>query len=76
MAQPARAVHRRRRRRFAPLVRRRGLKSLAGSLGVEVDVCHRALPDAETCARVFCALFARLCANAPTVGDAVDLLSP
>jgi DNA polymerase-3 subunit epsilon len=61
-------------RRFAPLVRKRGLASLAGSLGIEVDEVHRALPDALTCARVFCALFPRLCANAVTVRDAVDLL--
>src|ERR671922_2604863 len=61
-------------RRFAPLVRRRGLASLAGSLGIEVEEVHRALPDALTCARVFCALFPRLCANAPTIGDAVSLL--
>ena len=51
-------------RRFAPLQRRRGLAALAGALGVEVDPVHRALPDARTCARVFCALFGRLCANA------------
>ena len=51
-------------RRFAPLVRKRGLASLAGSLGIEVDEVHRALPDALTCARVFCALFPKLCANA------------
>ncbi len=63
-------------RRFAPLVRRRGLASLADALGVEVDEVHRALPDALTCARVFCALFPKLCANAPTVGDALDLLAP
>jgi len=61
-------------RRFAPLVRKRGLASLAGSLGIEVDEVHRALPDALTCARVFCALFPKLCANAITVGDALDLL--
>ena len=61
-------------RRFAPLVRKRGLASLAGSLGVEVDEVHRALPDALTCARVFCALFPKLCANAFTIGDALDLL--
>jgi DNA polymerase-3 subunit epsilon len=61
-------------RRFAPLVRKRGLASLAGSLSIEVDEVHRALPDALTCARVFCALFPRLSANAMTVGDAVDLL--
>ena len=63
-------------RRFAPLVRRRGLASLADALGIEVDEVHRALPDALTCARVFCALFRKLCANAPTVGDALELLAP
>ena len=63
-------------RRFAPLQRRRGLATLAGALGIEVDEVHRALPDARTCARVFCALFGRLCANAPTVGDAIALLAP
>ena len=61
-------------RRFAPLQRRRGLATLAAALGVEVDEVHRALPDARTCARVFCALFGRLSANAPTVGDALALL--
>ena len=61
-------------RRLAPLSPKRGLASLAGSLGIEVDEVHRALPDALTCARVFCALFPRLCANAPTVADALDLL--
>src|SRR5919197_643191 len=63
-------------RRFAPLQRRRGLASLADALGIEVAVTHRALPDAETCARVFCALFARLTAHAATVGEAVALLGP
>jgi TldD protein len=38
-------------------------------------VTHRALPDAELCAQVFCALFKRLNANAPTVGEAVALLA-
>lgn len=61
-------------RRFAPLQRRRGLATLAGALGVEVEEVHRALPDARTCAQVFCALFGRLCANAPTIGDAIALL--
>ncbi len=61
-------------RRFAPLARKRGLATLADSLGIEVHEVHRALPDALTCARVFCALFPRLCANAMTVGDALDLL--
>jgi DNA polymerase-3 subunit epsilon len=60
-------------RRFAPLIRKRGLAVLADALGVEVDEVHRALPDALTCARVFCALFPRLSANAPTVADAVAL---
>jgi DNA polymerase III subunit epsilon len=62
-------------RRFLPLQPRRGLATLAGALGVDVDEVHRALPDARTCARVFCALFGRLCANAPTVGDALALLA-
>jgi DNA polymerase-3 subunit epsilon len=63
-------------RRFAPLVRQRKLGALAGSLGIDVEISHRALADAETCARVFCALFGRLCANAATVGEAVALLAP
>ncbi|MDX6698689.1 MAG: polymerase subunit epsilon [Solirubrobacteraceae bacterium] len=63
-------------RRLAPLVRRRGLGSLAAALGIDTDGAHRALVDAETCARVFCALFPKLCANAPTVRDAVALLAP
>ncbi len=60
-------------RRFAPLARKRALAPLADSLGIEVEEVHRALPDALTCARVFCALFPRLCANAVTVADAVEL---
>ena len=44
------------------------------ALGIDVEVVHRALADAETCARVFCALFGKLCANAATVGEAVELL--
>jgi DNA polymerase-3 subunit epsilon len=63
-------------RRFAPLQRRRGLASLADALGIEVEQSHRALPDAETCARVLCALFPRLAANARTVGEALALLRP
>jgi len=63
-------------RRFAPLQRRRGLSALADALGIEVAETHRALPDAETCARVFCALFGRLCAHALTVGDALKALRP
>src|SRR4051812_45071559 len=61
-------------RRFAPLQRRRGLATLAAALGVDVEGVHRALPDAQTCARVFCALFGRLCANAATIGEAIALL--
>ena len=63
-------------RRLAPLVRQRKLTALAGSLGIEVEVAHRALADAETCARVFCALFPKLCANATTVADALGVLRP
>ncbi|MEA2246210.1 MAG: polymerase subunit epsilon [Solirubrobacteraceae bacterium] len=63
-------------RRLHPLARQRRLAPLAESLGIEVEVSHRALADAETCARVFCALFGRLCANAATIGDALALLRP
>lgn len=63
-------------RKLAPLVRRRGLASLADALGIEVEAVHRALPDAETCARVLCALFGKLCAHAVTVGDALELVRP
>ena len=63
-------------RRLAPLARQRKLTALAGALGIDVEVAHRALADAETCGRVFCALFPRLCANATTVGDALALLTP
>jgi DNA polymerase-3 subunit epsilon len=60
-------------RRLAPLAPKRALAPLAGSLGIDVEEVHRALPDALTCARVFCALFPRLCAHAPTVADALDM---
>jgi DNA polymerase-3 subunit epsilon len=63
-------------RRFAPLQRRRGLATLAAALGVEVGEVHRALPDARTCARVFCALFPKLSMNAPTVADALAQVRP
>ncbi len=63
-------------RKLLPLQRRRGLGTLADALGIEVELAHRALADAETCARVLCALFPRLCANAATVGDALALLAP
>ena len=63
-------------RSMLPLQRRRGLTVLADALGIEVHTAHRALADAETCARVLCALFPRLCANVATVSDAIALLSP
>lgn len=63
-------------RRFAPLVRQRKLAPLAEALGIEVQAVHRALVDAETCARVFCALFPKLCAVVATIPDAIALLSP
>jgi len=63
-------------RRLHPLARQRKLAALAGSLGIEVEIAHRALADAETCARIFCALFPRLCANAGTLADALALLGP
>ncbi|MGO9820712.1 MAG: PolC-type DNA polymerase III, partial [Solirubrobacteraceae bacterium] len=58
-------------RAMLPLQRQRGLTVLADALGIEVETAHRALPDAETCARVLCALLPRLCANASTVADAL-----
>lgn len=61
-------------RQLHPLARQRKLRPLAESLGIEVEVTHRALADAETCARVLCALFPRLCAHAATVGEALRLL--
>jgi DNA polymerase-3 subunit epsilon len=60
-------------RKLLPLQRRRGLGVLADALGIEVDTAHRALADAETCARVLCAMFPRLCANALTIADAVAI---
>ena len=60
-------------RKLLPLQRRRGLSVLADALGIEVDTAHRALADAETCARVLCAMFPRLCANALTIADAVAI---
>jgi len=63
-------------RAVLPLQRERGLGRLADALGIEVGQAHRALPDAEACARVLCALFPRLCANAGTVADALNLLAP
>ena len=63
-------------RRLLPLQCKRGLATLAASLGVEVEQSHRALPDAETCARVLCALFGKLCAHATTIGEALRLLRP
>jgi DNA polymerase-3 subunit epsilon len=63
-------------RQLLPLQRHRGLKTLAEALNIDVDQSHRALPDAESCARVLCALFPRLCANAITIKDALALLRP
>jgi DNA polymerase III subunit epsilon len=63
-------------RKMLPLQRERRLTALADALGIEVTVAHRALADAETCARVLCALFPRLCANAGTIGEALALLKP
>jgi DNA polymerase-3 subunit epsilon len=63
-------------RALLPLQPKRGLGVLADALGIEVALAHRALADAETCARVLCALFPRLCANAATVAEALALLRP
>jgi DNA polymerase-3 subunit epsilon len=63
-------------RRFAPLAGDRKLATLAGSLGIDVAGVHRALVDAETCARIFCALFPKLCASASSVAGAIELAGP
>lgn len=63
-------------RTLLPLQRERKLGRLADALGIEVDLAHRALADAETCGRILCALFPRLCANAATVADALALVKP
>jgi DNA polymerase-3 subunit epsilon len=63
-------------RAMLPLQRVRRLSALADALGIEVEIAHRALADAETCGRVLCALFPRLCANAATVADALAMLAP
>ena len=63
-------------RAMLPLQRKRGLGVLADALGIEVELAHRALADAETCARVLCALFGRLCAHAATVAEALQVLAP
>jgi DNA polymerase-3 subunit epsilon len=63
-------------RALLPLQRQRGLGVLADALGIEVRQAHRALADAETCGRVLCALFPRLCAHAASVADALALLKP
>jgi len=63
-------------RAMLPLQRERRLGAVADALGIEVELAHRALPDAETCARVLCALFPRLCANATTIAQALALLAP
>ena len=63
-------------RTMLPLQRERRLGAVADALGIDVELAHRALADAETCARVLCALFPRLCANAATIADALALLSP
>ncbi len=62
-------------RKMLPLQRVRRLGAVAEALGIEIEGAHRALVDAETCARVLCALFPKLCANAVTISDAVALLS-
>jgi DNA polymerase-3 subunit epsilon len=60
-------------RRLMPLQKGRKLAVLADALGIEVEGVHRGLADAETCARIFCALFTKLCGAAATVGDALEV---
>ncbi len=63
-------------RALLPLQKERRLGALAEALGIEVEVAHRALADAETCAKVLCALYPRLCAHASTVAEALALIAP
>ncbi|HEV3230528.1 MAG TPA: exonuclease domain-containing protein [Solirubrobacteraceae bacterium] len=63
-------------RKLLPLQRTRGLAALADALGIEVSARHRALPDAQTCGRILCALLPRLRAHATTVGEAIGVLAP
>ncbi len=63
-------------RTVLPLQRERRLGALADALGIDVERAHRALADAETCARVLCALFPRLCASAATIKEALAMVSP
>ena len=63
-------------RELLPLQRERKLSRLADALGIEVEVAHRALADAETCGRILCALFPKLCAHAATVADAIAMVRP
>jgi DNA polymerase-3 subunit epsilon len=63
-------------RALLPLQRVRRLGALADALGIDVKLAHRALADAETCARVLCGLFPRLCANAVTIAEALALVKP
>jgi DNA polymerase-3 subunit epsilon len=63
-------------RALLPLQRVRQLAAVADALGIEVELTHRALADAETCGRVLCALFPKLCANSATIGEALALLKP
>jgi DNA polymerase-3 subunit epsilon len=59
-----------------PLQQERRLGALAAALGIEVDIAHRALADAETCGRILCALYPRLCSHASTLAEALALIAP
>ena len=69
--EPAGHLHRPAGPDDAPAPARARLAALADALGIDVDAAHRALPDAETCARMLCALFPRLCAHATTIREAL-----
>ena len=77
LARAARAVH---GRAGAPASRR--CSAAAGSPRWPTRWASRSrrptarCPTPRPCARVFCALFKRLCANAATVGEALALLGP
>jgi DNA polymerase-3 subunit epsilon len=63
-------------RALLPLQRERKLAAVADALGIEVEGVHRALLDAETCARILCALYPKLCAHATTIREALSVLAP
>jgi DNA polymerase-3 subunit epsilon len=60
-------------RRLLPEIRRRGLDSVAGALGIRCDDRHRALPDARITAEIFSVFLERLAERGITrLDEALD----